>query len=564
MQWLVSFHVLAAVLCAETGEFYEWKSDLGTTVEAQLVSFVLTDGKEQPVVNPLLPMEDVVKEVILKTRADKVIRVEVKRLDKSSIEQLKTVNRKRRADMAPKATAKTPADLLRESEPLPPEDPGKYFLWRDTKGRRVIGRFIAFADDVGFPISDDERSARGRKGETRPVIVRDTRDAEVTLECSGESLAQAVKVVEARNKVEEEKRRELEARKTPEERAVDAYNEAIASKIMERFATGSWRDKRDLLLAIAYWNGLVGGYLAKDQAAMERSINSVTSGIREKARDLVLYDVLGEQVHKITDRYVTGRDLWDAVWMYFTTGKDTLSLLDKPTAPPKLPASAKPLLPSGGGEPVKPALVARWDFEDAADDAGPMKATAANPRAVRYGEGKHGRALVVTTSSDCLRVENGGIALAEGDFTVSAFVKLRDVSKSSPLVSHGGYNWKHGWIVDVLPGGIVRLETSLGLEGGNGSVQTEKNALKADRWHHVAVVVRRQIGKTRIFVDGVVSASDTVRGGNLDNPQAPLLIGGCDQFRLNGAVDDVRLFSGALDDAAVMALRDGSGSEASK
>lgn len=79
-------------------------------------------------------------------------------------------------------------------------------------------------------------------------------------------------------------------------------------------------------------------------------------------------------------------------------------------------------------------------------------------------------------------------------------------------------------------------------------------------WHHIAATFDR--GQARIYVDGAPDGSKTMSLSSIMNDAQPLIFGGywnyCDtdnfEQKLNGTLDDVRIYNRALTDAEIAQL----------
>ncbi len=158
------------------------------------------------------------------------------------------------------------------------------------------------------------------------------------------------------------------------------------------------------------------------------------------------------------------------------------------------------------------------------------------------------------------------------DFTVAAWIYANAFAQSG-VVAKGGYDWAPGWLFDFNAAGegTLRLETSLGFTGGQGTVQTAPGVVTLDEWQHVAVSCHRDPaakggqntsgnGWTKIYRNGGLVASGDIGAGNLDNPNASLQIA---RITLNnftnpgcfpGRIDEVALFGNALSGKQIATL----------
>lgn len=170
-----------------------------------------------------------------------------------------------------------------------------------------------------------------------------------------------------------------------------------------------------------------------------------------------------------------------------------------------------------------------------------------------------------------VRVESSPtLNVSSGDFSVAAWVNPASFAQSG-LVTKGGYDWAQGWLFDfnAVGAGTLRLETSLGVTGGQGTVQTPPGVVTLNEWQHVVVSCRRDPaataglntsghGWTKIYRNGVLVASGDIGAGDLDNPELPLTIGGIANVDgaayFVGAIDEVALFGKALSGEQIAAL----------
>ena len=89
----------------------------------------------------------------------------------------------------------------------------------------------------------------------------------------------------------------------------------------------------------------------------------------------------------------------------------------------------------------------------------------------------------------------------------------------------------------------------------NGTVQSPAGTIRVNAWQHVAAVVRRGKGETRLFVNGYSVAQGTIGPANLDNPRIDLQLGRIqDAQAFRGQLDEVRIYRRALDEAEIQAL----------
>lgn len=173
-----------------------------------------------------------------------------------------------------------------------------------------------------------------------------------------------------------------------------------------------------------------------------------------------------------------------------------------------------------------------------------------------------GQGIALNGSASIRTWRSPSRGIGTGDFTVAAWIRPSAYAQAG-IVSKGGYSWTHGWLFDFNAAGqgSLRLETSMGNPGGQGTVQTLPGVVTLDEWQHVVVSCRRDPqagsglnttgkGWTKIYRNGVQVASGDIGPGNLDNHNLPLTLGGISNAagssELYGQVDEVALFDRAL------------------
>jgi mono/diheme cytochrome c family protein len=191
-------------------------------------------------------------------------------------------------------------------------------------------------------------------------------------------------------------------------------------------------------------------------------------------------------------------------------------------------------------------LAGKWSLDK---DEGRLEGDA------RRVESPFGGAVALDGEGDWVEVNRDGrMNVGDGDFTVSAWIRPKQLRKAG-IVALGGYNWTHGWYLDMPDGrGAVRLETSGADSALNGVVQSTAGVLRAGEWQHVAAVVRRG-GESALYVNGFLVGKGKVGAANLDNPRMNLYLGripNANQFQ--GELDEVRLYRRALAEAEIEAL----------
>ena len=141
-----------------------------------------------------------------------------------------------------------------------------------------------------------------------------------------------------------------------------------------------------------------------------------------------------------------------------------------------------------------------------------------------------------------------------GDFTVAAWIHPKEL-KSAGIVARGARNSTHGWYLETAGNkGDLRIETAGPDNQSNGAVTSPQGVIRADAWQHVAAIVKRT-GESRLYVNGYPVAKGEIGPANLDNPEIDLHLGSVPEGQqFHGELDEVRLYSRALDEAELQAL----------
>jgi hypothetical protein len=171
-----------------------------------------------------------------------------------------------------------------------------------------------------------------------------------------------------------------------------------------------------------------------------------------------------------------------------------------------------------------------------------------------------GTSVDFSMGDSLLAGENPAWDVGTGDFTVAAWIYPM-AFRSSGIVAMGGYDSAQGWRFDfnAVGEGSLRLETSTGSPGGQGTVQTPPGVVTLNEWQHVVVSCRRDSGAgsglnstgngwTQIYRNGVRVASGDIGPGDLDDPGLSLTLGRIlnDAAFFLGRMDEVALFGRAL------------------
>ena len=208
---------------------------------------------------------------------------------------------------------------------------------------------------------------------------------------------------------------------------------------------------------------------------------------------------------------------------------------------------------------LQQGLVGAWNLNGDATSASELKELkgqiVGGAQYVDSPIGKEGKAISLDGNDDAVVIpRDPSMDVGKADFTVAAWINPSELRQAG-IVCLGRYNWVHGWYMDMLHGGVLRIETVSPANKTNGTVATKPGILRANTWQHVAAVVRRGDDQTRLYVNGFEVASGTVAPTQLDNPSVALHIGRIQDAQLfKGQIDEVRFYNRALDLKEIHAL----------
>ncbi len=210
----------------------------------------------------------------------------------------------------------------------------------------------------------------------------------------------------------------------------------------------------------------------------------------------------------------------------------------------------------GAGGPQE-KLVAHWKFDDASgltalDSEGGHDGTLLNGPA--WVPGKLDTALDFDGSDDVVEVPQTS-DLDLSTFTVAAWIRISTITTSQTILEkRDGADLATVNYLLLAAGDEI---TWAFYDGGWASFSTNTANMEVDTWYHVAGTFDNSSGEGNVYVNGVLLATGTTT----KNP--PLVPGtvrigdsGCSTCgdEWNGSLDDVRIYSGALDAAAIAEL----------
>ena len=195
---------------------------------------------------------------------------------------------------------------------------------------------------------------------------------------------------------------------------------------------------------------------------------------------------------------------------------------------------------------LKEGLTGVWPAEGASSPAG---------KAVTIASATDG--IVVTRKSLPIDDEHN---VGEGDFSVTAWIKVGDELQREGFVSLGGKSGaterRLGWYLDTPDNkGALRFQTAGTAVQAEGVLASPNGVLRPKTWQHIAAVVRRGRNETRLYVNGYLVARGSIGTAQYDDTSADFLIGripGTAPFK--GDIADVRLYRRPLEEAEILAL----------
>jgi hypothetical protein len=218
-------------------------------------------------------------------------------------------------------------------------------------------------------------------------------------------------------------------------------------------------------------------------------------------------------------------------------------------------------------------LVGHWEFDNSGDvgEATVSSDLVVVGNAAYSASGKFGGALTLDGSGDYLRVDAShtlpaGLPTGDASYTVAAFIKTtanaRDhITFWGNIASAQANGFRtttvgEGAIANNSTGGI--LNWGYAQDFGSGAGGTPPGTIYDGQWHHVACSYDSATSTKRLYFDGVELGTGKVIG-DLNVAATGFAIGsnsaGGDQ--LNGLLDDVRVYDGALSQPAIAALAAG-------
>ena len=204
------------------------------------------------------------------------------------------------------------------------------------------------------------------------------------------------------------------------------------------------------------------------------------------------------------------------------------------------------------GGPAK----AVYKFEDNGNDVtGNNNATATS---ITYGTGKFNKGAIFNGTTSNFKTGSSFTGTNGGSFSLSCWVKIDNITGvENILLGRFSYTTSDKqFILRVNNGGTITLNVYN--SSGTGESITTTDTLSIDTWYHIVAVVDGT--KKSLYIDGQLSKSETGSISSNSSATGFLEIGGSghlpasDSGRLDGMMDQVRIYNGAVSDIGVAAL----------
>ncbi len=233
------------------------------------------------------------------------------------------------------------------------------------------------------------------------------------------------------------------------------------------------------------------------------------------------------------------------------------------------PAPAPAAVPA---KPANPDLVLHLKLDESGADASGLNHHGVVQGKVAFVPGKIGQAAGFDGTGGHIEIPSSPVldALNQGNYTLAAWFKPADVPAGKETDNNANYGIlnKTGWHEGIRYGNDKKFVFEHWLAGAKPDEAEWKGAgtwegeYEPGQWHHVAGVVDRTAGATKIYVNGELQNTGDwdANAKAKDYGKITWKIGmaapGSQQWAWSakGQIDDVRLYKKALSDADVAAL----------
>ena len=211
-----------------------------------------------------------------------------------------------------------------------------------------------------------------------------------------------------------------------------------------------------------------------------------------------------------------------------------------------------------------PGIVAHYLFDEGSGttvhDCSPNGYDAlltGNNAANHWTTGHAGSAILFVPSDGTCVVTTSAQANQTGSaLTIAAWITLLDPGGGYIVGQRQQTGW--AWRIDVEGTDAGSdLGFAIGLGDGSGNDDSADTFVDVGAWHHVAGVFDAASGTQAIYLDGVATPASPAASAIVPDPLSTTIRVGCrgdDSNYFPGIIDDVRIYSRALDAAEIAAL----------
>jgi MSHA biogenesis protein MshQ len=208
-----------------------------------------------------------------------------------------------------------------------------------------------------------------------------------------------------------------------------------------------------------------------------------------------------------------------------------------------------------------PDCVGYWNFDEGqGEEAKDASATKNNGKLTgnpKWVDGKFGKALALNGTSACvvLTKELGQWLGKSG--SLSCWIKTKQQGNETFWQAPAITGVEEAGGGDDIFWGWINQDGKIGLQAGDSEAALSSTVITDDKWHHVVLTRKEDSGEAKVYVDGKcegTATSDTGAKSNTFNALGRRENTGGDPAYLDGALDEVKVFSRVLTQAEVETL----------